>query len=205
MGLRETDDNAVRLDTTAAAAAALPRAEPTRSRGGRTRDPTSLADRTGSPRVRAGGKFLYRGEDKVYLRGFTYGTFSPDEDGGELHDPDRVERDFELMAAQGANAVRTYTVPPRWLLDAAGHHGLMVMVGIPWEQHVAFLDIRGARARSWTVFAPVRGCAGHSAVLCFAVGNEIPPSIVRWHGRRRIERFLERLYRAAKRRTRTRC
>ena len=40
------------------------------------------------------------------------------------------------MAAHGANAVRTYTVPPRWLLDAAGRHGLMVMVGIDSYQHV---------------------------------------------------------------------
>ena len=44
----------------------------------------------------------------------------------------------------------------------------------------------------------VRACAGHPAVLAYAVGNEIPASIVRWHGRRRVERFLERLYRAAK-------
>ena len=34
---------------------------------------------------------------------------------------------------------------------------------------------------------------GHPAVLGYAVGNEIPASIVRWHGRRRTERFLERL------------
>ena len=199
MGLRETDDIAVALDTTAVAAAAHPRAEPTRSRSGRTRSPTSLPDPAGSPGVRAGGKFLYRGEEKAYVRGFTYGTFTPGEGGEEFHDPDRVERDFELMAAHGANAVRTYTVPPRWLLDAAARHGLMVMVGIPWEQHVAFLDDPG-RARSIVdrVRTGVRDCAGHPAVLCFVVGNEIPPSIVRWHGRRRLERFIERLYRAAK-------
>ena len=44
------------------------------------------------------------------------------------------------MAANGINAVRTYTVPPRWLLDLALEHGLCVMVGLPWEQHVTFLD-----------------------------------------------------------------
>src|SRR5918997_612951 len=44
----------------------------------------------------------------------------------------------------------------------------------------------------------VRTCAGHPAVLCYAIGNEIPASIVRWHGRRRVENYLERLYRAAK-------
>jgi hypothetical protein len=32
----------------------------------------------------------------------------------------------------------------------------------------------------------------------FAVGNEIPPSVVRWHGQARIERFLRDLYDAGK-------
>ena len=39
---------------------------------------------------------------------------------------------------------------------------------------------------------------GHAAILAFAIGNEIPPSIVRWYGRRRVERFLGRLWRAVK-------
>ena len=73
------------------------------------------------------------------------------------------------------------------------------MVGLPWEQHVAFLDDRArARAIEERVRDGVRACAGHPAVLCYAVGNEIPAPIVRWHGRRRVERFLERLYVAAK-------
>ena len=104
------------------------------------------------------------------------------------------------MAANGVNSVRTYTVPPRWLLDLAHEHGLWVMVGLPWEQHIAFLDDRGrARRRSSSASGEaVRTCAGHPAVLCYAIGNEIPASIVRWHGRHRIERFLRRLYDAAK-------
>src|SRR5262249_53036900 len=40
--------------------------------------------------------------------------------------------------------------------------------------------------------------AGHPAILAYAIGNEISPSIVRWHGRRPVERFLERLHRAVK-------
>jgi GT2 family glycosyltransferase len=35
-------------------------------------------------------------------------------------------------------------------------------------------------------------------VLCYAIGNEIPAHIVRWYGHAPVERFLERLYRAAK-------
>src|SRR2546429_8580050 len=48
------------------------------------------------------------------------------------------------------------------------------------------------------VRAEVRARAGHPAILCYTIGNEIPASIVRWHGRRKLERFLERLYWAAK-------
>jgi GT2 family glycosyltransferase len=148
------------------------------------------------PQVR--GKFIFLGDEKLYVRGVTYGTFRPDEEGNE-YDPEAVKRDFAQMAANGLNAVRTYTVPPRWLLDTAQQHGLLVMVGLPWEQHVAFLDDRErARSIEESVRAGVRACAGHPAVLCYAIGNEIPASIVRWYGRRRVERFLQRLYRVAK-------
>jgi glycosyltransferase involved in cell wall biosynthesis len=152
-----------------------------------------------SSRPRASGKFLFAGDEKLWVRGVTYGTFRPDAQGNEFHDPSRVEQDFRAMAAAGVNAVRTYTVPPRWLLDVARCHGLRVMVGLPWEQHIAFLD-NEARTRSIEerVRTGVRACAGHPAVLCYAVGNEIPGPIVRWHGRRRIEGFIRRLFRAAK-------
>ena len=150
-------------------------------------------------RPAARGKFVHVAGRKLYVRGVTYGTFRPDGDGNKYACAELVERDFAEMAAAGVNAVRTYTVPPRWLLDAAQRHGLHVMVGLPWEQHVTFLDDRKrARSIELRVREGVRSCAGHPAVLCYAIGNEIPTSIVRWHGRRRIERFLERLWRAAK-------
>src|SRR5262245_7851402 len=150
-------------------------------------------------RPRARGKFLFCGDEKLYIRGVTYGTFRPLEDGSEYPDPDVVERDFAQMAANGLNAIRTYSVPPLWLLDIAQRHGLWVMVGLPLERYVGFLtDTRGAPDIEELVHAGVRACARHPAVLCYAIGNEIPASSVRWHGRRRIERYLERLYQAAK-------
>lgn len=149
------------------------------------------------PAVR--GKFLFVGEEKYWIKGVTYGTFKPDEAGDQYPAPAVVERDFALMAENGINTVRTYTPPPRWLLDTAGRHGLRVMVGLAWEQHVTFLDDRKLRRNIMErVRAGVRACAGHPALLCFSIGNEIPPSIVRWHGRRRIERFLQYLYRVVK-------
>src|SRR6266404_7949820 len=149
------------------------------------------------PNVR--GKFLFIGDRKFYIKGVTYGTFRPDAQGGQFPDPSAVRHDFRLMVSNGINAVRTYTVPPRWLLEAASRHGLYVMVGLPWEQHVAFLgEPERADAIEERVRAAVRACAGYPAVLCYVIGNEIPSSIVRWHGPHRIEKFLKRLYRAAK-------
>jgi len=150
-------------------------------------------------RPRVEGKFLFVGTEKLWIKGVTYGTFRPDESGLQFPEPGQVAQDFEQMAAHGVNAVRTYTVPPRWLLDIALKNGLHVMVGIPWEQHIAFLDDKHrTRSIEDLTRSAARACGGHPAVLCFAVGNEIPASIVRWHGRRRIEQFIERLYRIVK-------
>ncbi len=160
-----------------------------------------LAARTTSAetRPRAKGKFLFVGNEKFYVRGVTYGTFRANEQDSEYHDLERVTRDLAQMAANGINAVRTYTVPPPWFLDAALEHGLRVMVGLPWEQHVTFLDdrqrLQSVQAR---VRAGVRACKSHPAILCYAIGNEIPAAIVRWYGPRRIERFLYQLFQIAK-------
>lgn len=150
-------------------------------------------------RPRVNGKFIFVGEEKFYIRGVTYGPFRPDESGCEYHNMESVEKDFLQMAANNINAVRTYTVPPRWLLDVAQRCGLRVMIGLPWEEHITFLDdSRVARDIQDRVRAGVRACTGHPAVLCYTIGNEIPASIVRWYGAHRIEAYLERLYRAAK-------
>ena len=156
---------------------------------------TPIAESRG--RVRARGRFLCRGDRAFWARGVTYGTFGTET---SFPAPPQVDRDFAQMAGAGINSVRVYTAPPRWLLDCAEQHGLVVLVGLAWEQHVAFLDQPGLAA---DIEARVRGMVrelrGHSAALGYAVGNEIPASIVRWHGARAIEKFIERLYRAVKR------
>jgi glycosyltransferase involved in cell wall biosynthesis len=149
--------------------------------------------------VAVSGKFLSVDGQRLWVRGATYGTFRPGADGTDYPDRLVVDRDFAAMAAAGFNTLRVYTVPPRWLLDAAATHRLRVMVGVPWEQHVAFLDERGRAASiEARVREGVRACAGHPAILCYALGNEIPAPVVRWHGRRRVERFLGRLADAAR-------
>jgi GT2 family glycosyltransferase len=160
---------------------------------------TSLASNGTSDRPRVAGKFIFVGDQKYYVRGVTYGTFRPRDDGSEYPDPATVERDFRQIVAMGGNTIRTYTVPPRWLLNLAQRHGLRILVGLPWEQHITFLDDRArAQAVEERVRAGIRSCAGHPAILGYAIGNEIPSPIVRWCGRRPIEQFLERLYRVAK-------
>ncbi|HKY59375.1 MAG TPA: glycosyltransferase, partial [Gemmatimonadota bacterium] len=150
-------------------------------------------------RPRVAGKFLFEDDRKLFVRGATYGTFRPAENGLDFPTPDVVERDFRAMADHAFNCVRVYSIPPGWLLDLAGRAGLRVMVGVPWEQHVLFLeDPARVRAIGARVRAGVRACAGHPAVLGYTVGNEIPPSIVRWAGRRRVERHIRRLYDIAK-------
>ncbi|MBV9491325.1 MAG: glycosyltransferase [Verrucomicrobia bacterium] len=146
------------------------------------------------------GKFLFAGGAKFYVKGVTYGAFMPREDG-EYHAPDTIENDFARMAANGINTVRIpHTVPPRSLLDAAHRHGLRVMVGLSAEQYVGYLIDRKKELRDIErlVLECVRRCADHPAVLCYALGNEIPASLVRYLGPKRVERYLERLYRAVK-------
>lgn len=143
------------------------------------------------------GKFIFVGDEKLYLRGVTYGTFQPGDESE--YDAEKVESDFAMMAANGINTVRVYTVPPRWLLDAAERYNLRVMIGLPWEQHIAFLDDEKiAQSIETRIREGVRACAAHPAILCYVIGNEIPSAVVRWHGARRVEKFLRRLYNIAK-------
>ena len=145
-------------------------------------------------RVRACGKFLFVGDQKLQVRGVTYGTFRPAADGQQFPEPAVVASDFAQMAAHGVNAVRTYTTPPGWLLDRAWENGLRVMVGLAAEREVGYLnDTSDLSAIAGRFRERVRACAGHPAVLCYAIGNEIPAAIVRWLGKSRIEGFLARL------------
>jgi len=141
------------------------------------------------------GKFVNVDGRRFLIRGVAYGTFAPDAEGGQFPAHAQVARDFALMAEAGLNTVRTYTVPNERLLDEAARHGLRVMAGVPWMQHVAFLDDRHlTRQIRRETAAAVRALASHPAALLFALGNEIPPAVVRWHGQARVERFLRDLY-----------
>src|SRR5262245_12816454 len=141
-----------------------------------------------------GGKFFFVGDHKLYLRGVSYGPFATTTHGFPFPEQTVLERDFTLMAELGANCLRTFTVPPRWLLDRAAEHGLRVLITIPWAEHVCFLDDSSLVAQiRGTVRAAGETCRDHPALFGFLVGNEIPPDIVRWYGPERVRSFLRTL------------
>jgi glycosyltransferase involved in cell wall biosynthesis len=150
---------------------------------------------TSGDELRVGGKFIFRGDQKVYLRAVTYGPFAPAADGTQFPERDMVRRDFALMCDLGANCFRTFTPPPEWLLDLAEEYGLGALVGLPWTEHVCFLDdpavVQSIRQQITDAVTPIKD---HPAVFAFFIGNEIPPDIVRWHQPERVKDFLKGLY-----------
>ena len=148
-----------------------------------------------------GGKFFFIGDHKLYLRGVSYGPFAASSHGFPFPEEETLERDLRLMVEVGANCLRTFTVPPRWLLDRAAEHGIRVLVTIPWAQHVSFLDRRELVAQiRGTVRAAAENCGNHPALFGLLIGNEIPPDIVRWYGPERVREFLRSLVDVVKQR-----
>jgi hypothetical protein len=142
-------------------------------------------------RPTVGGKFFFIGPQKFYMRAVSYGPFATPSHGFPFPPEAVLERDFTLMRQAGVNVVRTFTVPPRWLLDRAQAHGLRVLVTIPWMFYTCFLDDPELMQETRGI---VRGAAtslgGHPALFGFLLGNEIPPDIVPWHGPDGVAGFL---------------
>ncbi|HZB90280.1 MAG TPA: glycosyltransferase [Stellaceae bacterium] len=152
-----------------------------------------------STALRVQGKFFFAGLDKFFVKGVTYGPFPPGSHGAQFPERETVITDFRLMAELGANTLRVFTVPPLWLLDLAQEAGLKVLAGIPWSQHVTFLDAPAIQTEILrTVVEAVRGLNRHPALLAYLIGNEIPPDVVRWHGPERVRGFLKKLVAAVK-------
>ncbi|MBV8093053.1 MAG: hypothetical protein JO110_07440, partial [Acetobacteraceae bacterium] len=163
-----------------------------------TRYPYRVAAPSRGP-IRVHGKFFFAGERKHFVKGVTYGPFVRGSHGAQFPEAGVVDNDFALMQEAGVNTVRVFSVPPLWLLDAAHRVGLRVLVGLPWPQHIAFLESAGTRRDIRdTVSAGVRACHRHAAVFGYLVGNEIPPDMIRWHGVEPVRRFVRDLVTAAK-------
>ena len=153
-----------------------------------------------APRVSVDGKFFRLGERKFYAKGVAYGPFAPNAAGQPFASPDQTARDFDQIGELGANLIRVYHVPAKWFLDLAAEHKLKVLIDIPWNKHLCFLDSRARRAEACgTVRQAVFACARHPAVFAFSVANEIPSDIVRWSGAQAIGDFIDDLVHEAKR------
>ena len=149
--------------------------------------------------IRVHGKFFFVGEQKYFIKGVTYGPFPKGSHGQQFPEYSIAEADFAAMVEAGINTVRVFTVPPIWLLDAAEQAGLKLLVGLPWAQHIAFLDsVETQRQIEEAIVSGIRGCRRHPAVFAYLIGNEIPPDIIRWHGTEAVRRFLKGLVAAAK-------
>jgi GT2 family glycosyltransferase len=135
--------------------------------------------------------FLFEGPEKFTLRGVSYGPFHPNRAGEQLPEPDAFRRDLQLIRAVGANTIRTYHVPPPWFREAAEEFGVRLLTGIPWAQHIRFLDSRQSRTdirrRVRQAALELRDAPNSLALL---IGNEISPQLLRWYGPSRVEAFL---------------
>ncbi len=159
--------------------------------GGRTGCGTPAA---GPGRAGIAGRFFVRDNRHLRVRGVTYGPFAPNGNGESFPRPEQVVQDFAQMRLAGVNAIRTYDLPPPWFLDLADAEGMNLLVDVPWPRHLCFLDgIQTRREARRLVGQAARDGQGHSCVLGYSIANEIPANIIRWHGRRRVERFLAEL------------
>jgi O-antigen biosynthesis protein len=145
------------------------------------------------PRVH--GRFLHVDGKRFWVKGVTYGTFRPNEEGEPFPSRAQAREDFLRMREAGVNTVRLYTPPPDWLADLAADTGLFLLPDICWGPRRCDLNDK-ERLKflyDWTR-EHARRLADHPAILMFSIGNEIPPLIVRWYTAERIERFLYELH-----------
>jgi GT2 family glycosyltransferase len=142
--------------------------------------------------------FIRNGE-RLRLHGVTYGPFALNTEGFPFPGDNQVHDDFLQMQAAGINSIRAYHLPPKSLLAKAEELDMSVFVDIPWPKHVCFLESEKAqKAARQAVRAAVERGRNYTSVVAYSIGNEIPPSIVRWHGARKVERFLAELCDTAK-------
>ena len=149
--------------------------------------------------IRVRAKFFFEGDEKFFLKGVTYGPFAPDNEGNFVGNPDQGRRDLAMMRDLGINLLRLYHVPPVWFLDLCREFRLRALISIPWAEHVEFLNNSSMRRQVvQTIRDAVLKNAGHEAIFGYFVGNEIPTTMVRWLGARRVIHFVEHLINVAR-------
>ena len=150
-------------------------------------------------RVRRDGKFFRLGSEKFYVKGVTYGPFEPSSEGEPLPERDQIRRDFAQILDLGANVIRVYHTPPKWFMDMAQEAGLKIFIDVAWPKNLTFVGDAEVTAQAHAaVRAAARTCGNHPAIFAISVVNEVPPDIVRFVGRERVEQFIDDLVDAAR-------
>ena len=99
-------------------------------------------------RVRVDGKCLTRGEHRLRVQGVTYGPFVPNGEGEPFPSAGRSRTTWSGCGRTGSTRLRTYHLPPEWLLDLADERGMTIFLDIPWPKHVCFLQSAGPRTEA---------------------------------------------------------
>lgn len=158
-----------------------------------TRQPC-LSATDGGPWQVCGKTFRDAAGHKVFLNGVAYGPFEPMAGRGPWPEESRLRDDFASMARMGFNAVRIYEPPTAAVLALADDHGLRLLCGVPWTQHVDFLaDSQAAADAVRRVREAARTLGRSPTVAALIVGNEIEKTLVRWMGPEKVRAFLEHL------------
>jgi GT2 family glycosyltransferase len=146
------------------------------------------------PRVRVAGKFFRLGNQKWFLKGFSYGPFAPNSEGEQLPDRDQLLKDLRHISLLGANSIRLYFPPPRWVVDEACALGLRVFIDVPWEKHRCFFEDWDARERARrAIEKTARELGSHPGVFAISVANEFPNDVVRFYGAAPVQQFVDEL------------
>jgi O-antigen biosynthesis protein len=150
-------------------------------------------------RVRVDGKHFAVGTQRFHLRGVTYGTFSPRDDGARFPVREVVKRDFAAIAEAGFTTVRTYTPPPDDVIELAADWGLRLLAGVFWPDWRYLVGQSSASRREVSrravqeTRAEARRLVGREEILGLALGNEVPADVLRWYGANRIAKVVEQL------------
>lgn len=164
-----------------------------------TPSPASSVPTGTDERVSVAGKFLSRRSGKFFLNGVSYGPFAPNSRGEPYPEDDQLARDFAHIRSLGFNTVRLYELASDATLRMAVQNDLLLIVGIPWAEHVDFVSSKTLRESvERTVSGAAHRFGSHPAVVALLVGNEIEKTLVRWMGPRKVRDFIERLIGIAK-------
>ena len=135
---------------------------------------------------------------RLRVQGVTYGPFAPDAGRRAVpRRPSACADDFARMRGRrrqrGPHLPRPAGRGSSHLADEAGHRrlrrrALAQAPVLPGQRARPRREARRRRPRGRPSAA-----GDHPCVLAYSIGNEIPPDIVRWHGARRVERFLAEL------------